>query len=341
VTSNIPPKPRSSGDFEGPVKWLLGRQLISVLKWIALYTAFQDKLDARDWMHAEPITFDDDQAANGAFWFDYIADTGDSQLATYNVAYLCMSDLYTETPLPTGLPPLNSNVDFDGAEHHRLPRGAFLCVGGDTSYHIADFITLTERFQWPFWWAFWDLPKAPENRRPLFGIPGNHDHYDALDGFNRQFRKPLTNEGEPLSEVDGTQRGPQLSIPGFKRCQQASYVAFKLPFDWWFWGLDLEGGKIDVRQRDFFSRLTGGQGPKKLIVATPSPTTVFGKYQRADEILAGTFERLGLERPFLRNSPPLPRDQCRLDLSGDVHHYARYWGPRTPGAPTGAKAAPN
>jgi hypothetical protein len=26
--------------------------------------------------------------------------------------------------------------------------------------------------------------------RPIFGIPGNHDYYDMLDGFRRQFREP-------------------------------------------------------------------------------------------------------------------------------------------------------
>jgi hypothetical protein len=33
----------------------------------------------------------------------------------------------------------------------------------------------------------------------------------------------------------------------------------------------------------------------------------------------------GLERPFLRDGGKLSEEKCRLDLSGNVHHYARYW----------------
>lgn len=76
----IPQKPQTKAHFKKPVQWLLGRQLIGALKWIALYAVFQDKLDARDWMKAEPIAIPNDQVKDGEFWFDYIADTGDSQL---------------------------------------------------------------------------------------------------------------------------------------------------------------------------------------------------------------------------------------------------------------------
>ena len=84
-----------------------------------------------------------------------------------------------------------------------LPRGAFLFVGGDTSYHIADYANLSDRFQNPFCWAARDLFKKnaesvmSSRYRLLLGIPGNHDYYDALDGFNRQFRRPSAGEGMP------------------------------------------------------------------------------------------------------------------------------------------------
>ncbi len=77
-------------------------------------------------------------------------------------------------------------------------------VGGDTSYHLSDYATLGSRFYQPFKWAFEDLWKRlqaegrtdeSENltrRRPIFGIPGNHDYYDQLDGFRRQFLRPKT-----------------------------------------------------------------------------------------------------------------------------------------------------
>jgi hypothetical protein len=37
---------------------------------------------------------------------------------------------------------------------------AIMSIGGDTSYHIADYATLANRFQSPFRWAFDDLKRA-------------------------------------------------------------------------------------------------------------------------------------------------------------------------------------
>src|SRR5205085_9342814 len=123
------------------------------------------------------------------------------------------------------------------SELKKLPRGAFLFVGGDTTYHVADYASLAERFQVPFKWAYEDIKSGSgtvpqeikpadipeEERRPIFGVPGNHDYYDEIDGFNRQFRRPLTPE-DGFIGLHGRNLPPLLSIPGFKRCQTASYV---------------------------------------------------------------------------------------------------------------------
>lgn len=329
----------NDGDFEPPVAWLGGRELVASLKLIILYSLFGGKLDSRDWMtgianlvgdSAQVHSLSKGEMKKGVytsvvetlpaageltpdeFWFDYVADSGDGQMPTYNIAYLCMRDLR----LPTN----------DG--ERVLPRGKFLFMGGDTAYHVADYETLAKRFQAPFWWAYNDLVlerEIPEEevdkRRPIFGIPGNHDYYDALDGFNRQFRRPSTGEDDPLS------REPLLQLPTFERHQEASYVALRLPFDWWLWGLDIERSDIDFRQQTFFTKVNEEYKPKKLIVATPSPTTVFGKYLGKDNDLAKVFKAIGLKRPFLKEKEELEPGECRLDLSGDVHHYARYWGP--------------
>ena len=116
------PSTQSKADrkFEKPVSWLLGRQLIASLKSTLLYTAFGTKIDARDWMDAKvfpPAQRPADEAwktmyvrdepdpntekpadftsPQGEFWFDYISDTGDGMTATYSIAYLCLSDLWT------------------------------------------------------------------------------------------------------------------------------------------------------------------------------------------------------------------------------------------------------
>ncbi|MBV9926755.1 MAG: hypothetical protein JOZ96_17180 [Acidobacteria bacterium] len=359
-------KPQTEGEFERPVAWLLGRQLIANLKYIALYAAFKGKLDARDWMSTrvysftgtatrepaeidiEPINFTS-HTEDGEFWFDYLADSGDGQMALYSLAYLFMSDLWVDAPTDweDGTPRQTRElideekaaVKFVENDEHRaklrelkrtvLPRGAFLFVGGDTSYHISDYATLAERFQAPFWWAYRDLHKKGRaeaeagHRHPIFGIPGNHDYYDALDGFNRQFRRPSTGE-----DVAPDERQPLLCLPTFMRCQEASYIALQLPHDWWFWGFDTENGDMDFRQRKFFQRLKEKTNPRKLIVATSQPTTVFGKYADPHSPLVEEFKALKLQRPFLkRRAGKFTPGSCRLDLSGDVHHYARYWGP--------------
>lgn len=334
----IPPKP-DPDKFERPVAWLLGRQLIASLKYILLFMAFKGKLDARDWMETEVFPSsdsshfsnrEDGHSTDEAFWFDYIADSGDGQRAMYSVAFLCLSDLAinSETEIGQEVGFVENSDQAILAKQILLPRGAFLFIGGDTSYHIADYATLANRVQNPFWWAFNDLNGSVANKRRhlLFGIPGNHDYYDSLDGFNRQFRRPSTGD-----KVVAGERPPLLMLPTFEREQSASYVALRLPHGWWFWGLDTEQGEIDFRQLEFFKKLHEENQPAKLIVATPEPTIVFGKPAEEKENQSKTFKAIGLERPFLRTPEPLPKNKCRLDLSGDVHHYARYFGP-SPGS---------
>lgn len=306
----------------GPVKWLLGRQLIAGIKWIAVYAFYGEKIHPRDWMHNEVEDFSDDKYTkaddNGeqCFWFDYMADSGDDNCAVYNIAYLCMSDLWLDQKNAAPDDPVRLTESG-----YYLPRGEFLFVGGDTAYHIADYSTLVTRFQKPFNWAYQDLSeKHPVMaKKAIFAIPGNHDYYDALDGFNRQFCMPA--DGSP----------GQLNLDGFERSQQASYVAIQLPFKWMFWGMDTQGGKIDFRQKSFFlssyKENKKVQKPKKLIVATPEPTTKFGKWVDETAPVIKTFADLSLATNFRQaDQGKLDKQFCRLDISGDIHHYARYWG---------------
>ncbi|HYN84480.1 MAG TPA: hypothetical protein VER32_04460 [Pyrinomonadaceae bacterium] len=362
--------PEEKRVFEEPVAWLFGRQLLAGAKWILLYTAFGTKLDARDWMQANEFAFEP-AGGDEEFWFDYLSDTGDGMTATYSLAYLCMSELYAdERVVRAGALRLGDAQPGEKADasdevlqearagHAPLPRGRFLFIGGDTAYHMSDFQSLVQRIQVPFRWAFADHRKRDENfdieRRPVFGIPGNHDYYDQLDGFRRQFRLPVRSEDRHYKEEEFVFKAPQLMLSGFKRRQEASYVALRLPFGWRMWGLDTEVGRVDERQQRFFKSLCDPHPtdpervlpPDKLIVATCAPTTVFGKLaDKEDEKAADAFAQLGLEQPFLpaerelKDGGPglesvtgdarLEDGQCRLDISGDVHHYARYWGPQT------------
>jgi hypothetical protein len=361
----------SERTFERPVRWLLGKQLIGGLKGILLYAAYGEKLDPRDWMTGNCESFDDDQ---GEFWFDYLSDAGDGNRAMYSIAYLALSSLWTKldaqtTVLPADEQSLDVTTIKESGFKFELPRGQFLFIGGDTSYHVADYMTLINRFQRPFNYAYQDLRNRnlisdTDPRRPIFGIPGNHDYYDQIAGFRQQFRKPVRGEGPappPTGPYKSTPKSAALTVAGFERIQQASYVAIQLPFDWWFWGLDTEPGLIDRRQKRFFTELPVNPAdaveakvedkpaliPKKLIVATCSPSTVFGRVAEAKDFKAtGSMLALGLAVPFAPTTKEQPEPdltesgddalvegQCRLDLSGDVHHYARYWGPATGNMP--------
>jgi hypothetical protein len=368
-------------DFKAPVAWLFGRELLSQLKWILLYTAAGSRFDPRQWMQANIYDYlkekREDEVIGDEFWFDYLSDTGDGMKATYSIAYLCLSDLYVEDlstdPVVERGAVREVRLPHAQGESFRnvLPRGKFLFVGGDTSYHLADYETLANRFQTPFEWAYEDLRKDLQDipgdlneRRPLFGIPANHDYYDEIDGFRRQFRRQVSDEDLRCGICGATGRfiretkkdleyecvscspptiikRPQLQISAFKRCQEASYIAIKLPFEWWLWGLDTERGGIDYRQKDYFLSALKKSGedetgsnnlahvPDKLIVVNSVPIFVFGQLAKIDDQKSTrAYDELGLALPYHNGGgDPLKAGQCRLDLSGDVHHYARYGGP--------------
>ena len=354
--------PQTTGRiWDKPVAWLVGRDLLGGIKGILLYAAYGSKLDPRDWMAGKVESFSADN--DEAFWFDYMADAGDGTKAMYTIAYLAMSDLWVQSEAA------GHQVFFEREKDGvALPRGEFLFIGGDTAYHVADYLTLVDRMRRPFAYAYEDLSKhASIEERPVFGIPGNHDYYDQLDGFRRQFRKPTRPEPPPPPPPPETEdmNFAQLGLAGFKRVQQASYLAVQLPFGWWLWGLDTETGPLDNRQEKFFSEAAASVGekdPQKLIIATCSPSTAFGKVadRKADFKATQAMQKLlgdeklpdGKKRPeeeqpqpFLPTGAPgsynfsttgdaqMKPGECRLDLSGDVHQYARYWGPASSSHP--------
>jgi hypothetical protein len=429
VMSNFyfPSKPKEEDEFRKPVSWLGGREFISSLKGMILFTVFKGKIDPRSWMKAELYpklirgdgetteafetrisnlwlrrvnqawawkkkyfaAWSDYIARHGEFWkektqdgqeelkefwFDFISDTGDGQISVYNIGCLFFSDLWIVDE--SGEKKIKFKGDANTSPDNLLPRGSFLFIGGDTAYHVADYATLHERFQNPVRWAFASVRKflskhyelktnVPQTNlkgfgverdddrniiregehwenwdgmfyekhnwdteplRPIFAVPANHDYYDDIDGFNRQFRRsPLLQRENKIMEDDG----PPLVIPSFERKQEASYLALQLPFGWSLWGVDSEIDKVDFRQRQFFTQFAKNALPKKLIIATPEPTTVFGKRCDDDDKTAIAYSTLGLEQTFLRDGKLNGDVLCRLDLSGDVHHYARYWGENT------------
>ncbi len=221
---------------DGGVKWLLGglllRKLLSIAK-----SLLANELDVRDWMAPEAPH---DHSAGDELWFDFMADTGDDPYVMKQLA------IAASTPFAPG-------ELVSGEPHPALPVGAFLLFGGDTAYVTPDEMTLRYRVVEPFR-AAWDK----KTERPLYAIPGNHDYYDGLVGFNRMFRR-----GYP--DPHGN---PVLPLDGYKVDQEATYAKLLLPGGWQLWAVDIGPHGLDDRQRDYFDPTAV---PAKLIVCAHAP----------------------------------------------------------------------
>lgn len=326
--------PTSRVRWEFPTPWLLGAKLLSSLGDILLSSLFE--FDPRDWMSPgvpidltaklAPETAQDDAAC----WIDFFADTGDSPRLVYQLAYLLQQDSL-EVVDRKGHPLLGR----DGARR-RLPRGCALMIGGDIAYPVSTRSRLVERIRAPFLWARRHLLKeeklSPDHPAiPLLGIPGNHDYYNLLDGYQRQFRARgvgmADDVGRPGPGRDPV-RDPHLALPGYERHQDASYFALRLPFDWQLWALDIERSSLDERQRAYFlslPRVEPGAGAKRIVVAS-RPGFVYHAPNLGAAEMGRVFEDLGLEPAFLKNGRLSDPSALRLDLAGDEHVYERYWG---------------
>ncbi|HWO14480.1 MAG TPA: hypothetical protein VNN80_33475, partial [Polyangiaceae bacterium] len=317
MTEPPPPEPFAP---EGAVDWALGKVFTEALLKPLVYALLPDRVDPRDWMQAKrlEVRLEPHEAPAGAkdHWFDFIADTGDSDVGSYSVAYLFHGDLTVLDPegrLQLDEPTLQGSPDvLPSAERDAgtlLPRGGFLFVGGDTAYPVADFAQIKARFTRPLNHAYARrfASEPPPPPRPLLGIPGNHDWYDNLDGFNRAFREP----SPPAPQHTGVRLAAPL---GHFTLQPASYFTLGLPGGWDFWALDArDDTDVDHRQWAFFdaqaAHLAGGS--PRVLLATPTPPFVYGaKEPWADSL----FARL----------PAPTRAGTRLWFSGDSHHYARY-----------------
>jgi hypothetical protein len=361
--ADVPPQPERP---LRPVGWLLAPELLAQLRTI-LHRRRNDPRDwmpvapghahvedgAPDAGRVRDIRIDavgsvvDDDAAEGEpppprvvppergeLWFDYIADTGDGGASMFTMAYLLQAELRLDETAgdhdrTDGPAVIVAGAPGDGPAV--LPRGQFLVFGGDTAYHVADQATLAARVRAPFAWAARALAKRGavlHPRRRMYGIPGNHDWYDDLDGFGTMFRRDLPGVvGRPrltwLAALFGLaglgEHGPDLDLAGFERVQASSYLAIELPWDWQLWGLDIDIG-LDPRQELYFRSLPRSA---RQIICTGSPALALGTVW-CEPAHRDAFERLDLPAYFDEGVAPPPPGACRLDLAGDIHHYARY-----------------
>ncbi|HWO10260.1 MAG TPA: hypothetical protein VNN80_12290, partial [Polyangiaceae bacterium] len=218
-------------------------------------------------------------------WLDYVADIGDGFNATYAIASLLARESLV-------LPGPRGEVE--------TRRGRLLVMGGDQVYPAASRVEYKERTVGPYRAA---LPFVADERAAphLFAIPGNHDWYDGLSAFLRQF----------------TQR---RWIGAWLTQQERSYFVLALPHRVWLWGIDIQlHADIDGPQLAYFdaaaARLAAGD---RVILCTAEPSWV--------EVPSG--KREGYENLAFVESKVLARGaRVVLVLTGDSHHYARYVEP--------------
>jgi hypothetical protein len=290
----------------------------------ALFGEFADKREAiaaANAIQPTPVDGEFDYSAqsnaDGDFWFDYLADSGDGWNPTFAMARLVAEDTLLGDK----------------------PRGRLLILGGDQVYPTASRGEYRDRFIGPFDHAYDGdgTPRWTRDKRPhLYAIPGNHDWYDGLNSFFGLFcRRRVVRKDHDL----GISR--EGKVIGGRRTQQTrSYFAIALPNDWWVWGTDCQlEGYIDQPQIDYFQHAAAYwmKPGSKLILCVADPAWAYVDPKDPDkkfesfsylERLAG-MARVPLteeqERQGARvEDQPFMGHKLKLVLTGDSHHYCRW-----------------
>jgi hypothetical protein len=272
--------PRALGFHpQPPVRWFSPGVLAVAGLRVTLTSAFGSFLDKRELQARLGCQVDHRFAHRSELWLDYVADTGDGFDATYTVASLMA----------------RRQLHVDGCDDD-LPRGQVLVLGGDQTYPVATAEDYTNRLEGPFRAA---LPWTVGDHPSLYALPGNHDWYDGLTGFLRQFAQ-------------------RRWVGGWRTHQRRSYFALQLPHRWWLWGMDIQADHyIDEPQREFFTRVLElyAQRGDRLVLATARPTWIDS--QRHPEM----YRNLAfVERHLLEPAGV----ELKLALAGNLHHYNRY-----------------
>lgn len=228
----------------------------------------------------------------GVLWIDFVADIGDSWEATYAVATL-----------------LARRCLMLRGTSKRTPAADIVVLGGDLVYPTPTREGYRYRLRWPWASAFPPTANPPHARAPapcMLAIPGNHDWYDGLTNFVREF----------------CQGG---FLGGWRLVQQRSYFAVKLINGWWLWGIDIAlDTRIDPPQQAYFRQIlrrndgeAGASADRvdKIILCTAKPCWLDDPRHSAEAyrnlvyFVKEIIEKNGGSTPII--------------LAGDLHHYSR------------------
>jgi hypothetical protein len=176
-------------------------------------------------------------ADRDAFWFDYVADTGDGWRPTTTVLHALAQPA----------------IEVAGES---LPRGDLLVMGGDQVYPAGSVALYEERLVSPL--RAVSPAEAPPSRPLLLAIPGNHDWYDGLVGFVNTF----------------AQKG---ALGMWATFQTRSYHCLRLPHRHWLVAVDIQlQCDLDVPQRRWFEgALKDLREGDHVVVCLAEPTWVF------------------------------------------------------------------
>jgi hypothetical protein len=276
----------TSSNKKPMVGWYDPRQLLNTGIQVLISHLIGVRFDTRreealaDAKQAELIDYS--TTLSGDFWFDYMSDTGDGWDPTFHMASLVSKPALEVAGLT-------------------LPRGKFLLLGGDEVYPVASKQEYQDRLVAPFEAA---SPRGEEDKEPewdLYALPGNHDWYDGLVSFLRQFTQ-------------------ERRIGSWGTKQRRSYFALKLPYRWWLWAVDTQlENDIDRPQVAYFrsvvEKMSDGD---RLIVCIPEPDWLYGKMQNDPTLMNNLAFLLG--RWVLGKK----KVKAYLTLAGDLHHYRRH-----------------
>lgn len=289
--NQVPPSERRPVAWYAPaVLWQAGRELLRSQD-------FLHNLDRRESFAALSVIDLSARpaSADAPFWFDFVADTGDSGNATFAVA--------------SALLRRELHATDDAGRRHVLPEGELLVLGGDLAYPGASHFDYQYRFLEPLTMARDPASRFSASSSPrkfVVAIPQNHDWFDSASTFCRYF-------------VDYDRN----LVIGARTPQRQTYFALRLAQDWWVLGFDWAlSGDLDRNQFEGFAALLDpahpagiGRGANVLLVY-PEPywTRPLGdgapegyphRYQRLEALIEAAGARI------------------RLRIAGDLHHYRR------------------
>ncbi|MDN5858884.1 MAG: metallophosphoesterase [Pseudonocardia sp.] len=297
------------------VQWLSVPQLVRTALEVMLASSFAKYADKREAMATSPREFYRLPAPDRPdVWVDYVADTGDGFDATFATAR-CVAGA---VPAATG--------EFAG----RPAQADLLVFGGDEVYPVASALQYELRLN--------EVLRAAANLDrvldlpPVAALPGNHDWYDGLAAFRRNFceswvlrTRPHGCDPLPVTTPVPPPRARD-DVGGWGAFQSRSYFAVALSDRWWLWAVDSQlDAPIDAEQLAYFRDASALLGDAKIILCTATPSWLEAGDTGHDMYSAEADTPLYTMLWFVdRVLGEAQRHRVRLVLTGDQHHYARY-----------------